>query len=258
MKVAWADTAVESTNVFSGSDTGAVVQAVLVVLIVMSVLTWAIVAYKYWRRRIVNAADSAFLTTFYAGRDLREIAGTAERQPESGAAQLYMGAFKEMETLKRHRRGRALDRESLTRVIERALDRAAVEVRLNRERYLTFLATVASGAPFIGLFGTVWGIMNSFAEIGKTGSASLAVVAPGISEALIATAVGLLAAIPAAWFYNYLQRAIDEEDATLLAFRLELLNLLEAFVFNDVLSDEGTLSTDTPGRDSRGLFTEPA
>lgn len=243
MQIAWANAAVEQTKLVSSAETGLVVSAVLYGLYAMSVLTWAIVAYKYWRRQKINAADARFLNVFYAGRDLREIAAAAEQQPDSGAAQLFMGAFKEMETLKKHRRGQHLGRDALTRVLERALNRVGVEVRLLREQYLTFLATVASGAPFIGLFGTVWGIMTAFEDIGKTGSASLAVVAPGISEALIATAVGLLAAIPAAWFYNYLQRQIDEEEATLVAFRLELLNLLEAFVFLELLSDDGTLSS---------------
>jgi biopolymer transport protein ExbB/TolQ len=121
-------------------------------------------------------------------------------------------------------------RRKLSKVLDVALSREVDRL----EHRLLFLATIGATAPFIGLFGTVWGIMNAFEGIGRMGSASLAVVAPGISEALIATAMGLFAAIPAAMFYNFFQRRLDEEEAELAGFRLELLNLLEAYVFPDL------------------------
>jgi biopolymer transport protein TolQ len=228
-----------ATAVISTAGTGPVVKAVLGVLIVMSVLTWAIVAAKMWRRRQVLAADRRFLEAFYKSRELTEIRASARAEAISGAARLFLAAHDELETVRRHLGEAAreqLTHEGLGRLVERALDRAMLEVRLVREQYLIFLATTASGAPFIGLFGTVWGIMSAFADIGRMGSASLAVVAPGISEALIATAVGLGAAIPASWFYNFQQRQIETEAGALAGFRLELLNLFEAFVFPDFLA----------------------
>lgn len=237
LKYAHAASAPEAATVGLHAGTGPVVTLVLVVLLVMSVLTWAIVAYKVWRRRLIGVAEAQFLEAFYRSRGLRKIYNAAKDAELSGAAQLFTAAYDEMEALKEHSANlQRLGVDGMTRLIERALDRAALDVRVLRERYLTFLATTASAAPFIGLFGTVWGIMDAFGEIGRMGSASLAVVAPGISEALIATAVGLLAAIPAAWFYNFQQRAIDEESAALAGFRLELLNLLEAYVFPDLLA----------------------
>ena len=111
--------------------------------------------------------------------------------------------------------------------IQRALNRThALEID-EFEKYVDWLASTASAAPFVGLFGTVWGIMNSFQNIGAMGSASLAVVAPGISEALIATAVGLAAAIPAAIFYNYLINKIKRMSLDIESFSQEFLNMVQ-------------------------------
>ncbi len=231
------------------AGTGPVVTLVLVMLLGLSAATWAIVGFKIWRRRQIADQEARFRAVFDQEQDLKIIANSGRELPLSGQAALYCEAWAEIDTLHRHGRGPAMGNEGLARALERAIDRALIEVRIERERYLSFLASVASGAPFIGLFGTVWGIMSAFEAIGRMGSASLAVVAPGISEALIATAVGLLAAIPAAWAYNTLQRRIEEDEATMAVFRLELLNLLEAFVFPDLLrTDRGTSSAqDTDG-----------
>lgn len=220
------------------AGTGPVVTMVLFLLVALSAATWAIVGFKVWRRRQIRAQEASFRMVFDQEQDLKAIAAAGRELPLSGQASLFGEAWAEIGTLHRHGRGPIMGNEGLARAMERALDRALIGVRVERERYLSFLASVASGAPFIGLFGTVWGIMSAFEAIGKMGSASLAVVAPGISEALIATAVGLLAAIPAAWAYNALQRRIEEDESAMAAFRLELLNLLEAFVFPDLLHPE--------------------
>ncbi len=114
-----------------------------------------------------------------------------------------------------------------TESVGRALRRATTQETLRLEKYLTFLATTGSTAPFIGLFGTVWGIMGAFHGIGQTGSASLAVVAPGISEALIATAIGLAAAIPAVMGYNHFLNKVNVLIGEMDNFSQEFLNIVE-------------------------------
>ncbi len=235
MLAAFAEPEIASAVSTGGADS-LIVTLVLWALYAMSVATWAVVGWKIWRRRQVKSADTVFLDTFYESRGFEQIYAAARGSMDSGAARLFAAAYDELESMKKHGRLSArLTVTDLTRLIDRSLDRAGLDIRLQREVFLTFLATTASAAPFIGLFGTVVGIMNAFAEIGRMGSASLTVVAPGISEALIATAWGLAAAIPAAWFYNYQQRALDEEESALAGFRLELMNLLETYIFPEYL-----------------------
>jgi len=217
-------------------SSGPVVTAVLWILIGMSVITWAVVIYKYFERIAIRRSSRAFLAAFYKLREIQEIQGAAEAHPQSGESRLFRALYREMDQLRKHRVMAELSRETLNRISDRALDRALEEVREERQRFHTYLATVASSAPFIGLFGTVWGIMDAFRKIGEAGSASLAVVAPGISEALIATATGLFAAIPAVIFYNFFERRIEQELSQLHQFRLELMNLFEGFVFPDLIS----------------------
>jgi biopolymer transport protein TolQ len=224
------------TSALAAAESGPVVTGVLLLLVAMSILTWAIVGWRIWRARRLAAGDAAFLEVFYQSRKLSEIARAARAEPDSGPARLFLAVHQEIEGLRSHSGIAQLGLDGLTRQADRAIERATLQVRTDRERWLTFLASTASGGPFIGLFGTVWGIMNAFEGIGKMGSASLAVVAPGISEALIATATGLLAAIPAALAYNAFQRNLDEEEAMLAGFRLEVLNMYEAYVFPDILT----------------------
>lgn len=235
---------VAASSALAATESGPVVTAVLLMLVGMSMLTWAIIAWRIWHGRRLAAADAAFLEVFYRSRRLSEIARAARAEAESGPGRLFLAAYEEIEGLREHEGTRQLGLDGLTRQADRAIERAMLQVRIARERWLTFLASTASGSPFIGLFGTVWGIMNAFEGIGKLGSASLAVVAPGISEALIATATGLLAAIPAALAYNAFQRRLDEDEAALAGFRLELLNLFEAFVFPDILEPRVARRTD--------------
>lgn len=227
-------------SALAAAESGPVVTGVLLLLVGMSILTWAIVGWRVWRGRRLAAGDTAFLEVFYRSRKLSEIARAARAEPDSGPARLFLAVHEEIENLRGHEGVAQLGLDGLTRQADRAIERATLQVRVDRERWLTFLASTASGAPFIGLFGTVWGIMNAFEGIGKMGSASLAVVAPGISEALIATAMGLMAAIPAALAYNAFQRRVDEDEATLAVFRLEALNLYEAYVFPDIVGARET------------------
>lgn len=217
-------------------SSGPVVTGVLGLLIIMSVFTWAVLIYKLFERIAIRRSNRAFLAAFYRLRELKEIQGAAEAHPLSGSSHLFRALYREMEQLRKHKVASDLTLETLNRISDRTLDRTLEELREERQRFHTYLATVASSAPFIGLFGTVWGIMDAFQKIGEAGTASLAVVAPGISEALIATATGLFAAIPASIFYNFFERRLEQELSELHQFRLELLNLFEAYVFPDLIT----------------------
>ena len=190
---------------------GYVVKGVLIILLFFSVVSWAIIFFKYrYFSRAARESDS-FLKVFRAGREARGLFSAAKNLTLSPLANVFKSVYTDEEHVKK---------DELRRLLRRY---EALEIA-KLEQYLTFLATTGSTTPFIGLFGTVWGIMNAFRGIGASGSASLAVVAPGIAEALITTAAGLAAAIPAVVAYNYyLSRArrltVEMED-----FSQELLD----------------------------------
>ena len=180
------------------------VKLVLLLLALASVISWAIIAFK-WRELRRAAEDSeAFLEVYHEGSP--EAAQEAARELSSSpVAQIFLEGYAEVGRIARYA-GRSLASgigEVQLRAIERTIEWSAAKETQRLERGLEFLATTGSAAPFVGLFGTVVGIINSFNHIGQSGSASIAVVAPGIAEALIATAVGLAAAIPATIFYNH-------------------------------------------------------
>jgi biopolymer transport protein TolQ len=190
---------------------GLIVQLVLLLLALMSVGSWAIIAFKWRELRGADQDSDAFLEVY---RDegfgaAYKVARPLDRSPL--ALQFLVGCEELQRLAQRAGQSapRALDSETLRRVGKRLSWTQAQELH-RLERGLSFLATTGSSAPFIGLFGTVIGIITSFQGIAASGSASLAVVAPGIAEALIATAVGLLAAIPASIFYNYFVAHIGE------------------------------------------------
>lgn len=168
---------------------GPVVKGVMLILLFFSVVSWAIILYK-WRFYSKGRKETeTFIKLYYDGREMGSLFQNTRALLISPVARLFRAVYTEGETEKDE--------------IRMALKRYLVLEAARLERYLNFLATTGSTTPFIGLFGTVWGIMNSFRGIGVAGSASLAVVAPGIAEALIATAMGLAAAIPAVIGYNY-------------------------------------------------------
>ncbi len=177
-----------------------VVQLVLLLLIAMSVFSWAIILVKWRQLRRAEQDSEAFLEVYQEGSldAAYQVARDLDRSP---LASIFLTAYGEMNRMVRHTDGTI--GESQGKALTRHIDWATSREGLRIERGLPFLATTGSAAPFIGLFGTVVGIINSFQGIGQAGSASLAVVAPGIAEALIATAIGLVAAIPATIFYNY-------------------------------------------------------
>ena len=204
---------------------GLIVKAVLAILLVASVASWAVIVYKV---REFNAAENDtedFLATYLDG-PLDAVFEVARKQSRSPLAVLFQAGFKDLARLERLRgSSRGLSPEQVEGIVKR-LAWIQTEEAHRLERGLSFLATTGSAAPFVGLFGTVVGIMNAFRDIGLSGSASLAVVAPGIAEALIATAVGLFAAIPAVIAYNYSNARLVHLLERLEAFRVEFDELL--------------------------------
>ncbi|MFL5303465.1 MAG: protein TolQ, partial [Anaeromyxobacteraceae bacterium] len=194
------------------SHAGPVVVGVLVLLILASVVSWAIILKKWLHLRRAQDASVKFLETFWGSKRLDSIYQAAESLSASPISQVFRAGYVELSkvTAAQKKDGDDAMSEQLGGIenVERALKRAAVAEVTHLEATVPFLGTTASAAPFIGLFGTVWGIMNSFRNIGAKGAANLATVAPGIAEALVATAIGLMAAIPAVMAYNYFSRRI--------------------------------------------------
>jgi biopolymer transport protein TolQ len=215
---------------------GAMSQFIIFILMAFSVISWAIMVERHIVLRRAERETAAFLSRFRAGGGLGELRDDAEHLPHSPAAAIFRAGFRQINMLGNPRvAASGTDRSSPTGLpprdpiasLERVVLRAAGEEQSRLERLLPFLATTAAACPFIGLFGTVWGIMISFIRIGAMRSASLQVVAPGIAEALIATAVGLFAAVPAVIAYNYFLGRIKDLIADMEDFSLEFLSIAE-------------------------------
>ena len=214
---------------------GAIAQVVLVILIIFSLISWAVIFYKFWQFARVERQTKTFLDVFRKSSKFSEVHAVCRTLTASPLTGLFQAGYGELNTQLRGsnpaeaRPSPAAGRPTLKSLdaVDRALLRATT-VELNRlEQRVTFLATTASITPFIGLFGTVWGIMDSFQRIGVAGSSSLAVVAPGIAHALIATAAGLFAAIPAVYFYNHFTNRVKHFSGEMDDFALEFLNIAE-------------------------------
>ncbi len=206
-------------------DASPLVQLILLFLVGASILCWAVILSKSIRMKSAMQENEQFLAIFWNSKGLEEIQTKGEGLTHSTIARVFESGYKELRKLPVQDRTDDGQPEILN--IERALNKAVANQIDDLEKYVEWLATTASAAPFVGLFGTVWGIMSSFQSIGAMGSASLAVVAPGISEALIATAMGLAAAIPAAIFYNYLLNKIKRISLDTESFVQDFLNMIQ-------------------------------
>jgi len=219
------------TSLVSGS--GPVVQIVLYILILFSVVSWAIIVTKTLQIRRARNESSRFNEIFWETKNLTSIHTASMELKQSPVAQVFRAGYQELVKLMRtQRQGSAGEPDDSTELggienVERAMKRATNQEITRLERTLTFLATTASTTPFIGLFGTVWGIMNAFRGLSAAQSSSIQAVAPGISEALIATATGLVAAIPAVVAYNYFARQVRVLSADMENFSAEFLNIAE-------------------------------
>jgi biopolymer transport protein TolQ len=201
-------------------------------LIVFSVVSWAIIFLKFRLFKGIEKSQAEFAKAFAEGKNLAALYDQAEKMDRTPLTEVFRTGYLELMRIQRARSaepaapgGRAvgfpLDN------VERAMRKASNEEIALMETYLPFLATTGSATPFIGLFGTVWGIMNAFSGIAQTGSATLATVAPGIAEALIATAAGLAAAIPSVMAYNFFLNRVRAIATRLDSFSIEFVNFLE-------------------------------
>jgi biopolymer transport protein TolQ len=212
-------------------NAGIVVRLVLILLTLFSVVSWAIILFKLFQIHRANSESVRFMEMFWKATRFDAIAAQVDRFANSPLTVLFNEGYGELKKVVEgsgKSDGSALSTDlGGVENVSRALRRATNSEITRLERYLTFLATTGSTSPFIGLFGTVWGIMTAFEGIGKTGSASLAVVAPGIAEALIATAIGLVAAIPAVMAYNHFQHKIRVLINEMDSFSTEFLNIVQ-------------------------------
>ena len=210
---------------------GLVVKIVLLLLICFSVISWAIIMFKLFQVHRANSESVRFMDFFWKSKRFDAIASQVDRFASSPLTVLFNEGYSELKKVVEGdgtSEGSALSTDlGGVENVSRALRRATNSEITRLEKYLTFLATTGSTSPFIGLFGTVWGIMTAFEGIGRTGSASLAVVAPGIAEALIATAIGLVAAIPAVMAYNHFQHKIRVLIKEMDSFSTEFLNIVQ-------------------------------
>ena len=233
------------------TDTTPINQAVLIILVLFSIASWAIILQKLWTFRASARDTDRFLDAFRRSSKFSEVQAVCPTVAATPLVGVFQAGYAEMNAQFRvATHGSAVQAPAhggggpppastnpptgSTRPIlksldgvDRALIRAATNEVNKLERRMTFLATTASVTPFIGLFGTVVGIMIAFQRIGSSGSTNLAIVAPGISEALIATAAGLFAAIPALVFYNHFTHRVKEFSAAMDDFALEFLNIAE-------------------------------
>ncbi len=203
-----------------------VVKLVMVMLVLASFWCWTIIFGKVARMRVLRRRADAFEQTFWSGDSLDNLYDRIGARPDDPMAAIFVSAMQEWRRSSNGRQRGPDPPRNLSERIDRVMQVTLARELEQVERHMTFLASVGSTAPFIGLFGTVWGIMNSFAAIAVTRNTSLAVVAPGIAEALFATALGLVAAIPAVVAYNKLSSDINRYAARLEGFAGELAAIL--------------------------------
>jgi biopolymer transport protein TolQ len=198
-------------------QTGAVAQVVLVILLIFSIMSWSVILTKWAAIKRARAQSGRFLRAFRKAQRLQDVAAVSEQFRPSPLVAVFDHAYDEY-----RRQG-----EGNITAVQRAAQIASSEELTRLERRLPWLATTGAVAPFIGLFGTVWGIIDAFNGLGDAGAATLRAVAPGISEALITTAAGLFAAIPAVIAYNQFTHGMREFGARMDDFTMEILNFIE-------------------------------
>jgi biopolymer transport protein TolQ len=214
-------------------DAGLMVKFVLLILLVLSIISWTIIFIKFRYYRKIRIENEAFDSDYKRSNKLSELLPAAKKYSCSTTAEVFRVGYTELTKVNKLSKDTARTEEiSLSSLdnVQRALNRASSTEMTKLESALGFLATTGSASPFIGLFGTIWGIMETFKSIGARGSATLAVVAPGISEALIATAAGLAAAIPAVIFYNYFLNKSRTMVQEMDNFADEFLNIVERYL----------------------------
>ena len=213
------------------THSGWVAKSVLLILLTFSIFSWAVMLDRFltYRRNLTRSRD--FYQALRNAIKVSELMVTAKNSKDCPVKELFVETYRELHEQVKPQPGAEQPQDVRPQVrhadnLERTLQRVMTAEMVKMETGMAFLATTASATPFIGLFGTVWGIMDAFQAIGQTGSATLASVAPGISEALITTAGGLFAAVPALMGYNLLGRKIKAYRMYMEQFSLDLINFL--------------------------------
>ena len=209
---------------------GPIVKLVLLLLVVFSVVSWAIIFLKFRLLKGIERHQAGFARAFAEGKSLSALYEQAEKGEKSPLTEVFRAGYIELTRIQRERGENTQGGRPASFPVDnvsRAMYKTTHEQIGGMEDLLPFLATTGSATPFIGLFGTVWGIMNAFSGIATTGNATLATVAPGIAEALVATAAGLAAAIPSVMAYNYFLTRIRTVHTRIDSFTAEFINFLE-------------------------------
>ncbi len=202
---------------------------ILLVLIFSSFASIFIIIYKFFYLKNAHKQTEEFLDFFWKERVMDSSYEKALELPYSPIAKIFIAAYKELEDIKKSGRAKQNDIDYVLRTFRKAITNESNQL----ESLVPYLATIGSTAPFVGLLGTVWGIMSSFMNIAAKGSASLLTVAPGIAEALIATAIGLFAAIPAVVAYNYYSDKIRVQVSEMENFEKDFLNIVKRYIFSE-------------------------
>jgi biopolymer transport protein TolQ len=209
------------------ANTGSVARLVLVLLLLFSVFSWAIILEKYRNFKAARRQSREFLRIFRQSKKLSDIRSSCRALKASPLPELFLAGYKEIESQAVTSENPGKPHIRSLDAVRRALQVAGSSELTRMEQWLSWLATTGGVAPFIGLFGTVWGIMDAFRGLGTAGTATLRTVAPGIADALITTAAGLFAAIPAVIAYNQFLQRVKEFGASIDDFALEFLNMTE-------------------------------
>ena len=208
------------------TQSGVIAKIILMVLLLVSIFCWSIILSKIKRFKVGMRQNDQFMHIFYGGKNMDEILSKCNKYSHSPIVGVFQSGIKELEKLSLM--GTKFESEpGKIDNISRALQKASILQISSLEKNISWLATTASAAPFVGLFGTVWGIMNSFQSIGSTGMANLAVVAPGISEALVTTAMGIATAIPAVVAYNFFAGQIKKIAVDMDCFSQDFINIVQ-------------------------------
>jgi len=211
------------------ANTGAVARIVLLILLAFSILSWAIIFQKWQSFKTARRESREFLKVFRQSTKLSEIRAYCRSLKSSPLPEVFQAGYREIENQAMHSENPGKPRIRSLESVHRALQIASSSELSRTEQWLPWLATTGAVTPFVGLFGTVWGIIDAFHGLGAAGTASLRSVAPGISEALITTAAGLFAAIPAVIAYNHFVQRVKEFGAMMDGFALEFLNMTERY-----------------------------
>jgi len=221
---------ISSINNFTGGalsllySAGPVAKAVVIILFIFSIISWTIIFYKLKEYGRVEDDGERFIRIAKEADSFKRLIANYRETPKNPFYKLIYASYREMISRQKDNPGLKTD---ISPAVENALKITMTEEMEKLEKRVSFLATTANTAPFIGLFGTVWGIMDSFREIGLRGTTSLSVVAPGISEALISTAIGLAAAIPAVLAYNYFNSRLRRISSKMENASMYIINLIE-------------------------------